>query len=53
MHNEEAEIEELLLRVQDALLPEYQREAVVQLKELLADNPKVRAAAASPGQGLV
>lgn len=38
--DDEGEVEALLQRVQDGLMPEYRREAMVQLKELLLDNPK-------------
>lgn len=34
-------METLLQRVSDALLAEYRREAIAQLKDLLQDNPKV------------
>lgn len=39
--DDEAEVELQLQRISDALMPEYRREAVGQLKELLTDNPKV------------
>jgi hypothetical protein len=42
VQDDEAEVESLLQRVSDALLAEYRREAIGQLKELLADNPKVK-----------
>lgn len=38
--DDEAEVETLLQRVSDALMPEYRREAMSQLKEMLVDNPK-------------
>lgn len=38
---DESEVEFQLQRISDALMPEYRREAVAQLKDLLQDNPKV------------
>ena len=40
--SDEAEVEALLQRVSDALMPDSRREAMSQLKDLLAENPKVR-----------
>ncbi|GFR43391.1 hypothetical protein Agub_g4466, partial [Astrephomene gubernaculifera] len=47
--NDEAEVEGLLQRISDSLLPEYRRQAVSQLKDLLYDNPKAQLAFGSMG----
>ena len=41
VQDDESEVESLLQRISNALLPEYRREAMGQLKDLLTDNPKV------------
>jgi hypothetical protein len=40
---EDEEVELQLQRIADAIMPEYRREATGLLKELLLDNPRVRA----------
>lgn len=40
--DDEAEVELQLQRISDALMPEYRREAVGQLKDLLLDSQGVR-----------
>lgn len=40
--DDDEEVELQLQRVSEALMPEFRREAMGQLKDLLTDNPKVR-----------
>ncbi|EFJ39529.1 hypothetical protein VOLCADRAFT_100860 [Volvox carteri f. nagariensis] len=47
--NDEAEVEGLLQRISGSLLPEYRRQAMSQLKDLLVDNPKAQLAFGSMG----
>lgn len=39
--DDESEVELQLQRISDALMPDYRRDAMRQLAELLTDNPKV------------
>ncbi|GAX81853.1 hypothetical protein CEUSTIGMA_g9281.t1 [Chlamydomonas eustigma] len=48
-HDDESEVEALLQRIGEGLLPEYRREAMGQLKELLVDNPKAQVALGNMG----
>ena len=40
--DDESEVETLLQRVAEGLMPEFRREAVHELKDLLVDNPKAQ-----------
>eukprot|EP00198_Chlamydomonas_reinhardtii_P007146 XP_001696482.1 predicted protein [Chlamydomonas reinhardtii] len=47
--NDEVEVENLLQRISGSLMPEYRRQAMSQLKDLLMDNPKAQMAFGSMG----
>ncbi|KAG2445332.1 hypothetical protein HYH02_008798 [Chlamydomonas schloesseri] len=47
--NDEVEVENLLQRISGSLMPEYRRQAMSQLKDLLLDNPKAQMAFGSMG----
>ncbi|KXZ52056.1 hypothetical protein GPECTOR_10g1079 [Gonium pectorale] len=47
--NDESEVEALLQRISGSLLPEYRRQAMTQLKDLLVDNPKAQLALGNMG----